>query len=311
MPAGAVGGSVALCYHAGRLRPALEEDGPAEGISGGERESVTPDEIQQLTSDTGSAGRCLRVICYAHRGARLHAPENTLLAFDLAFDLGAEAIECDVQLSRDGRLVIIHDGTVDRTTEGTGYVAEQRFEELRALNAGYRWGMEQRIPTIEETLALVRARDGALNLEIKGESVAESVATAEAVEPVLRGLDDGLRGRVLVSSFEHPAVLLLKERLPWLRVALLYGSEWRRRDLLTPALAAGAEAIHPAVALVSRALVEQAHAAGLHVNVWTANRWSTIRKLILWGVDGLFSDAPERVIIARAQEQASRAGGAF
>lgn len=243
-----------------------------------------------------------QVICYAHRGARGHAPENTLMAFDLAFDLGAEAIECDVQRSRDGELVIIHDGTVNRTTNGVGAVAALSFADLRALDAGRVWRIPQRIPTLAETLDLVRRRGGALNLEIKGESVEESVGTAEAVEPVLRELEEPLRARLLVSSFAHPAVARLKERLPWLRVVTLYsGREWQKQDMLAPALAMGAEAIHPGVALTTAELVTRAHAEGLHVNVWTANRSTTIRKLIAWGVDGLFSDYPERVIIARAQ----------
>src|SRR5512146_1058442 len=241
-------------------------------------------------------------ICFAHRGARGHAPENTLLAFDVAFDLGADAIECDVQRSRDGQLIIIHDGTVNRTTNGTGTVAMLSFDDLRALDAGYTWHIPQRIPTLAETLDLVRRREGALTLEIKGESVEDSVGTAEAVEPVLRALEEPLRSRLLVSSFELPAVALLKERLPWLRVAALYsGREWQRKDMLAPALAMGAEAIHPAVGLTTAELVTRAHGAGLRVNVWTANRSTTIRKLIAWGVDGLFSDYPERVIIARAQ----------
>ncbi len=243
-----------------------------------------------------------QVICYAHRGARGHAPENTLLAFDLAFDLGAEAIECDVQRSRDGELVIIHDGTVNRTTNGVGAVAALLFADLRALDAGRLWSIPQRIPTLAETLDLVRRRGGALNLEIKGESVDDSVGTAEAVEPVLRALEEPLRSRLLVSSFAHPAVALLKERLPWLRVATLYsGRAWQKADMLAPALAMGAEAIHPGVELTTADLVTRAHAQGLRVNGWTANRPATIRKLIAWGVDGLFSDYPERVIIARAQ----------
>ena len=242
------------------------------------------------------------VVCYAHRGARGHAPENTLLAFDLAFDLGADGIECDVQRSRDGELVIIHDGTVNRTTNGVGAVAALSFAELRALDAGYTRRIPQRIPTLVETLDLVRRRGGALNLEVKGETETEAMGTAEAVEPVLRGLEEPLRARLLVSSFAHPAVARLKERLPWLRVAALYGGrEWQKRDMLAPALAMGAEAIHPGVGLTTADLITQAHAQGLRVNVWTANRRATIRKLILWGVDGLFSDYPERVIIARAQ----------
>jgi glycerophosphoryl diester phosphodiesterase len=251
------------------------------------------------------------VVCFAHRGARGHAPENTLLAFDLAFDLGADAIECDVQRSRDGELVIIHDGTVNRTTNGAGAVAELSFADLRALDAGRVWRIPQRIPTLAETLDLARRRGGALNLEIKGESVEESIGTAEAVEPVLRALEEPLRSRLLVSSFEHPAVAFLKERLPWLRVATLYsGRAWQKQDMLAPALAMGAEAIHPGVSLTTAELVTQAHAKELRVNVWTANRPATIRKLLAWGVDGLFSDYPERVIIARAQLAAQLAANA-
>ena len=264
------------------------------------------DETQDATTPPRSPNqpgtpRTSRVVCYAHRGARAYAPENTLLAFELAFDLGAEAIECDVQRSRDGQLVIIHDGTVNRTANGSGLVARLSFGELRALDAGGSAHLPQRIPTLDETLTLVWRRGGSINLEIKGESVAESVATAEAVEPVLRGLDEGVRTRVLVSSFEHPAVQRLKERLPWLRVGALYGSRrWRRRDMLAPALEMGAEAIHPGAGLVTSDLVRRAHDAGLRVNVWTANRWGTIRRLIEWDVDGIFSDYPERVVIARA-----------
>lgn len=255
----------------------------------------------QQPLDQADASGARRVVCYAHRGARAYAPENTLLAFDLAFDVGAEAIECDVQRSRDGQLVIIHDGTVNRTTNGAGLVALQSFKELRALDVGRTARLPQRIPTLYETLALVRRRGGSINLEIKGESVAESVATAEAVGPVLAGLDEAFRARVLVSSFEHPAVRLLKEQLPWLRVGALYGSRaWRRRDMLVPALDMGAEAIHPSAGLVTGDLVRRAHDAGLRVNVWTANRWNTIRRLIEWEVDGIFSDYPERVVIARA-----------
>src|SRR5262245_5873724 len=186
-----------------------------------------------------------REVCFGHRGARAHVPENTLLAFELAFDLGADAIECDVQQSRDGELVILHDGTVDRTTDGSGRVAALNFAELRALNAGRRHAWPLRIPTLDETLALVRRRGGALNLEIKGESLDECLGTARAVEPHLRALEDELRPRILVSSFSHPAVALLKERLPWLRVGALFGgSEWRRADMIGAALALGAEALH-------------------------------------------------------------------
>ncbi len=242
------------------------------------------------------------VMCYAHRGARGHAPENTLLAFEMAFDLGAEAIECDVQRTCDGQLVILHDGTVNRTTDGKGLVAALTLAQVRALNAGRRWGLVQRVPTLDETLHLVRARSGAINLEIKGENETEAIGTAEAVAPVLAAVESPLRERLLVSSFELSAVRLLKQRLPWLRVAALYGGrEWKPRNMITLAVEMGAEAIHPGVNLATADLIREAHEAGLRVNVWTANRLSTINRLIAWDADGLFSDFPERVIIARAR----------
>ncbi|MGH2486272.1 MAG: glycerophosphodiester phosphodiesterase, partial [Ktedonobacterales bacterium] len=244
------------------------------------------DERQDVGADSASPRPAL--VCFAHRGARAHAPENTLLAFSLAFDLGADAIECDVQRSRDGQFVVIHDGTVDRTTDGTGFVSEQRLDELRGLDAGRKWRIAQRIPTLDETLALVWERGGAVNLEIKGESVEESVATARVVELVLREQHPAFRKRLLISSFEHPAIALLKERLPWLRIGALFSNEWRRGDLIAPALALHAEAIHPAFSLVNPELIRRAHDAGLRVNVWTANRPATIEQLIRWEVDGIF-----------------------
>ncbi|HZC08266.1 MAG TPA: glycerophosphodiester phosphodiesterase family protein, partial [Ktedonobacterales bacterium] len=237
-------------------------------------------------------------ICYAHRGARGHAPENTLLAFDLAFDLGADGIECDAQLSADGRLVIIHDGTVNRTTSGRGAVSALGYDALRLLDAG----RGQRIPSLDETLALVRARDGLLNLELKAESGPEALAVAEAVAARLAALadDDSLRQRIIVSSFSLPAVGEIKRRLPWLRVGALYGGRaWRRQAMIERALALGVEAIHPHPRILTQETVRAAHEAGLRVNVWTANRWATIRQLIAWEVDSIFSDFPERVVIAR------------
>jgi glycerophosphoryl diester phosphodiesterase len=242
------------------------------------------------------------LVVFAHRGARAHAPENTLLAFRLAFDLGADAIECDVQRTADGALVIIHDDKLNRTTTGRGPVAAKTLAELRRLDAG----RGQRIPTLAEVLALCRARERQVNLEIKAETRDAALATAEALESALVALDEPMRQRVLVSSFELPAVAHLKGRLPWLRVATLYGGRrWRRRDMLTPALEIGAEAVHPGVSLVTPALVHNAHAAGLRVHVWTANRWSTLRELLAGGVDGVFSDYPERAIIARVTGGAS------
>ena len=242
------------------------------------------------------------VTVFAHRGARRGMPPNTLLAFSLAFDLGSDAIEFDVQRSADGQLVVIHDEMVDRTTNGRGAVREMSFAQLRALTADMRWNTRQRIPTLSETVALVEARGGAMNLEVKAESRENALATAKIIASSLADLHEPLRGRLLISSFELDAVAWLKGQLPWLRVAALFsGSQWRKEDMIARALDLSAEALHPNIRLVTPDLVEHAHAAGLRVNVWTANRRTTIRKLLALGVDGIFSDLPERVVIERAR----------
>src|SRR5262249_55590367 len=136
------------------------------------------------------AGARRRPLCYAHRGARSYAPENTLLAFAVAYDLGADGVECDLRRSRDDRLVIIHDAVVDRTTNGTGEVAMMRLNELHSLDAGRHPRIPQRIPTLEETLTLARERDREVNLEIKAEAVEDAVGTARVTEPVLHDLEE-------------------------------------------------------------------------------------------------------------------------
>src|SRR5262245_17870729 len=176
----------------------------------------------------------LRPIIFAHRGARGHAPENTLLAFSLAFDLGADAIEFDVQRSSDDQLVVIHDDTVDRTTNGRGYVRETPFEKLRELNAGLSWNTPQRIPNLAETLTLVEARGGAMNLEVKASSREDALTTAAIVESALADLNEPMQARLLLSSFELAAVAWLKSRLPWLRVGALFtGAQWRKEEMVS------------------------------------------------------------------------------
>ncbi|HEX9038411.1 MAG TPA: glycerophosphodiester phosphodiesterase family protein [Ktedonobacterales bacterium] len=240
--------------------------------------------------------------CYAHRGARGHAPENTLLSFDLAFDLGADGIECDAQLSSDGQVVIIHDSTVNRTTNGRGPVGAQSFEALRTLDAGWPARAPQRIPSLQETLSLVWRRGGLLNLELKADSDGEAVALAERVAPILDALpvDDPVRSGLLLSSFNFAALTRAQELMPWARFGALFGGRtWTRASMIEAARRLRAHAIHPHPRILSEDAIKAAHDAGLQVNVWTANRISTIRQLISWEVDAIFSDYPERVVIAR------------
>ncbi|HEX9067655.1 MAG TPA: glycerophosphodiester phosphodiesterase family protein [Ktedonobacterales bacterium] len=242
------------------------------------------------------------VVCYAHRGASAYLPENTLPAFRLAHVLGADGFECDVRMTADEALVIIHDATVDRTTDGSGRVASLTLASLRALNAGTK-KRPAPIPTLAETLALARELNMRVNLELKGERVEETIALAHAITPALARLKVADRAPVLISSFEHDALSTLRASLPWLQLGALYDSmKWSGTDILAHALALGVNAIHPGERLINEKLIQGAGERGLAVNVWTANRRPVIRRLIRLGVNGLFSDRPERVVIERTRQ---------
>lgn len=231
-----------------------------------------------------------RTLCFAHRGASARSPENTLLAFRYAFELGADAIECDVQLSADGAPVIIHDSTLERTTNGKGEVAQIPLEELRKLDAG----AGEPIPLLQEVLDLCLAAGKVVNLELKADTLEQAYQVGKVTGEVLES--GNYREIALVSSFWLPAVTRFKNEHPQIRTGTLHsGFRWRFLNLLTAARAAGADAIHPNVQLTSRALVEAAHAAGLAVNVWTVDQPKVMKRLAAWGVDGIMTNHPERM----------------
>jgi glycerophosphoryl diester phosphodiesterase len=241
-------------------------------------------------SDSAPMTAWRRPLCFAHRGASARSPENTLLAFRYAFELGADAIECDVQLSADGMPVIIHDSTLERTTNGKGEVAQLSLEELRKLDAG----AGEPIPLLQEVLELCQSLGKMLNLELKADTLEQAYQVGQVTGEVL---ESGGYGEIaLVSSFWLPAVTRFKNEHPQIRTGTLHsGVRWRFLNLLTAARAAGADAIHPNVQLTSRALVEAAHAAGLQVHVWTVDQLKVMKRLAAWGVDGIMTNHPERM----------------
>ncbi|MFI2105141.1 glycerophosphodiester phosphodiesterase [Isoptericola sp. NPDC019693] len=227
----------------------------------------------------------------AHRGASADAPQNTPAAFDLAGQAGAAMIEIDVHLSADGVPVVIHDGTVDATTDGTGEVRSLTRDELQALDAGSWFDGKfagQRVPTLTEVLALVERHPGlGILCEFKGRWSAEDLAVP------MRVLDGaGLEGRLVVQGFDPVTVAALRDVAPGVPRSLLV--EHPRADL--PGLLAelDAAAVSPAVALVADdpELVPAAHAAGLRVFGWTANDEAAWRTLTDAGVDGIITDRP-------------------
>ncbi|MCC6765991.1 MAG: glycerophosphodiester phosphodiesterase [Deltaproteobacteria bacterium] len=231
-------------------------------------------------------------LAIAHRGASGRAPENTHAAFAAALALGAEAIELDCQLTADGELVVIHDETLDRTTEGHGPVGDRTWDELARLDAGGWFDpcyAGERIPRLADVLVQLRDRV-LLNVEIKS---ARDVGTIEAKLAALVAHADAAEW-VVVSSFHWDALRNLRAAAPWARLGVLCDADPRRGGL---ALAAElrCEVVIPGRRWIDPGVVEEAHARGLDVWVWTVNEPGEMRRLLALGVDGLFSDWPERL----------------
>jgi glycerophosphoryl diester phosphodiesterase len=228
-----------------------------------------------------------RIVAVAHRGASKEAPENTLAAFRRALEAGVPAVECDVQRSRDGRLVVIHDQTVERTTNGRGAVGALTFEELRRLDAGAWFAPAfagERIPALEELLELVSGR-AALFLEIKNgpafyDGVERQIAAA------LR--DCGMEPHTLVMSFDHPAVRAMRAAAPDAATAIVYRG--RLADAAGAARAADADALCPEWRLVTPEVITAAHAAGFGVFPWTIDEEDAMRRCLDAGADGVTSN---------------------
>jgi len=236
------------------------------------------------------------IIRIAHRGASSRAPENTHAAFAAALELGVDAIELDCQLSADGELVVIHDETLERTTSGLGPVGAKPWRELAMLDAGGWWDSRfrgERIPRLADVLAQIAGRV-MLNVEIKS---ARDVGVIEAKLAALVGTASA-SDWVLFSSFHEPALRNLRAVAPWAAIGVL----WDRRPAsgaLTLAADIGARCIAPGRRIVDDLLVGAAHAQSLGVWVWTVNDVGEMRRLVAAGVDGLFSDYPERLAALR------------
>ena len=230
----------------------------------------------------------------AHRGASAVAPENTMTAFRLAERAGADLIELDVHLSADDEVVVIHDETLERTTDGRGPVRERTLAEIRAL--AVRGSMPERVPTLEDVAAWVRGTRLGLAVEIKQPTVALGRAPYEGIVDrvaAILGAND-LLGRSIVHSFDHRTVRRMRVLHPAATTAVLYGSG-TFVDPVGVARAADASGLHPRWTSVDAALCDAAHAAGLHVHAWgmpEPHDARVVARLLAAGVDVLSADDP-------------------
>ncbi len=216
-----------------------------------------------------------------HRGAKAYEPENTLRSIRRALDMGVAAVEVDVHLSRDGQLVVIHDATVDRTTNGSGRVADLTWAELRRLDAG---GGEL-LPSLEEVVAVVRSR-AHLFVELKDRRAVPQLAAFFARQDLFADAH--------VISFWHPALLDLRRQEPRIATGVLFVG--CPVDPAGMARAAGAEALVLNYQYVTPELVQAARQAGLHVAVWNIDTVADLLPLLPLQLDYIGSNAPDILI---------------
>ncbi|MCD8216921.1 MAG: glycerophosphodiester phosphodiesterase [Clostridiales bacterium] len=227
----------------------------------------------------------------AHRGFSGRYPENTILAFRKAMEEGADGIELDVHLTRDGVPVIIHDERLDRTTNGTGFVKDQTLAQLRVLDAGSAIGSDNgRIPTLEEYLYLVRDAGILTNIELKTDDIPYP-GIEQKVITLLKVFD--LVDRVIISSFNYETVLRTKSALPEVRCGFL--TERWRPEVIPDLTAAGIEYLHPWYGCVTPERMAEAKDCGIGVNTWTVNEEADIREMLRMGVDAVITNYPDRV----------------
>lgn len=218
-----------------------------------------------------------------HRGAKGHLAENTLESIQKALDLGVDAIEIDVHKCRTGELVVIHDFTLDRTTNGEGEVSEKSLDQLRALKVEG----EFKMPLLTEVLELIEGKCQ-INIELKGSNTA--AGTCEIIEAAIAGKKWEYED-FIVSSFQEKELLEVFRINCEIPLGVL--SKASLREAIEVGKKVNAIAIHPSIGIVTRKNVQKSQQEGFQVNVWTVNDPGAIVRMKEFGVDGIISDFPD------------------
>jgi glycerophosphoryl diester phosphodiesterase len=232
-----------------------------------------------------------KILIFAHRGASSVAPENTLKAFNKAIELKADYIEFDVHQSKDGEIVIMHDGNTLRATGHYGLIRKMTLSELKELNCGE----GEKITTIQKLIKIAKGRIG-LNCEIKARGFAEKIVEILNEEDIVE--------TTIVSSFKHDILLKIKELDSRIKLASLEPTKtgwvlnWLlRKKIINFGIGNKFYAIHPFYKLINLKLVQKAHKNNIKVFPWTVNSESSVKKLVQYGVDGIITND-----ISKAQE---------
>jgi glycerophosphoryl diester phosphodiesterase len=242
-------------------------------------------------------------VIFAHRGASAHAPENTLAAFELALEQGADAIELDAKLTADGQVVVIHDATVDRTTDARGKVKELSLASLRSFSAGAFFASRfsaEKIPLLEEVFEAVGRRTF-INVELTNYNSPRDHLVESACMLVKRF---NLQKRVMFSSFFASNLSKARSYLPEVPCGLLalngLAGAWQRSFGYAFGNYA---ALHPNLVDVTPQQIQRVHRLKGRVHVWTVNAEAEMRRLFGWGVDGIFTDDPALALRVRGEKR--------
>lgn len=240
-----------------------------------------------------------RPILFAHRGDHAHAPENTLPSFQQAVQKGADGVELDAKLTSDGHVIVIHDSTVDRTTNGTGKVSSFTLEEIRKLDAGAWFDKKfsgTRVPLLEEVFETV-GKDKMINIELTDYYFTPWDGLAQKACELIKRHNN--QNQILFSSYLPSNLKITAKILPEVPRALLSLPGplglWARSFGF---MFGDYQALHPHISNTSREQMQRAHRLKRRVHVWTANTPEQVNQLKEWGADGIFTDDPETALRA-------------
>ncbi len=234
---------------------------------------------------------------FAHRGASAYAPENTVEAFALAMEQGADGIELDVQMTKDGQVVVIHDETIDRVSDGTGAVRDYTLEELKKFHfSNHMENYENAvIPTLKEVLDLIKSSSMLLNIELKTGIYWYPNLEEKTMELVKEA---GMEDRVIYSSFNHYSIKKILELNPHAECAFLYSDVILNVDKY--AKNAGVCGLHPAVYHLKMAeFLKEYQESGLKVRVWTVNKKEDMEKFIKADLEAVITNYPDKALEIR------------
>jgi glycerophosphoryl diester phosphodiesterase len=236
-----------------------------------------------------------QTLVLGHRGASAYAPMNTLPAFELAVAQGADGVELDVHLSQDGHLVVLHDFTVDHTTDGTGRAKDMPLAQLKELDAGAKFDSRfagTRIPTLDEVFEAVGAHLRLINVEIKSEDMEQTDGVEQEVANCIAR--HKLERSVLVSSFNPYALRRFRAIKPEVAIGCLYVPDGSMALSLMGETTF--EALHPYHLMIDATYMTNARQTGRRVNTWTVNEPARAAELAQLGVDAIITDTPDSIL---------------